>query len=245
MRRTRIFVDRPLRAGAEFVLANAAAHHISRVLRLRPGHPLILFDGHGGEYDAEISRLDKRYVEVHTHRHLEVDRESPLHITLVQGISRGQKMDFILQKAVELGIYRIVLVTTEFGNVRLDKERQQKKIEHWQNVVIGACEQCGRNKIPELVAPSGLDESFETGNRKDMMKVVLHPGIGKSLSELAKPKDGITLMAGPEGGFSDNEIEKARSAGHTVINIGPRILRTETTALAAVSVCQMLWGDFS
>jgi 16S rRNA (uracil1498-N3)-methyltransferase len=245
MRKTRIFVDQKLQAEAEFVLADVAAHHISRVLRLRLGHQLILFDGHGGEYDAEISKLDKRHVEVHTHQYLEVENESPLHITLVQGISRGQKMDFILQKAVELGVDRIVPVMTEFGNVRLDEERQQKKIEHWQGVIIGACEQCGRNKIPELVAPLSFDESIDIKNGKDMLKIVLHPGAGESLSKLSKPKGEITLLVGSEGGFSDNEIGKACTGGYQIINIGPRILRTETAALAAISACQVLWGDFS
>lgn len=245
MRKTRIFVDKKLHAEAEFVLADEAAHHLSRVLRLRLGHSLILFDGHGGEYDAEISKIDKRHVEVHTHQYLEVDNESPLHITLVQGISRGQKMDFILQKAVELGVDRIVPAMTEFGNVRLDEERQQKKIEHWQGVIIGACEQSGRNKIPELVAPLSFDDCFDIRNGKDIMKIVLHPGAGESLSKLAKPKGELTLFVGPEGGFSDKEIEKACTMGYQIINIGPRILRTETAALATISACQMLWGDFS
>lgn len=246
MRKTRIFVNQKLRAEAEVVLADEASHHISRVLRLRLGHPLILFDGRGGEYDAEISKIDKRSVEVHINQYREVNNESPLRITLAQGITRGQKMDFILQKAVELGVDRIVPVMTEYGNVRLDEERQQKKIEHWDGIIIGACEQCGRNKIPELVAPSSFEECLGIDNGIDigMTKIVLHPGAGGSLSKLAKPEGEIMLLVGPEGGFSDNEIEKACAADYQVINIGPRILRTETAALAAISACQVLWGDF-
>ena len=247
MRKTRIFVDQKLRAGTVVVLADEAAHHISRVLRLRLGHPLILFDGRGGEYDAEISKVNKRNIEVHINQYQEVDNEPQLHITLAQGISRGQKMDFILQKAVELGVDRIIPVMTEYGNVRLDEERQQKKIKHWNGIIIGACEQCGRNKIPELVAPLSFDEclGIDAGVDRGTTKIVLHSGTGGRLSKLAKAEDGIMLLVGPEGGFSDNEIEKACAADYQIINIGPRILRTETAALAAISACQMLWGDFA
>ena len=180
MRKTRIFVDQKLRAGAVVVLADEAAHHISRVLRLRLGHPLILFDGCGGEYDAEISKVNKRSVDVHINQYQEGDNEPPLHITLAQGISRGQKMDIILQKAVELGVGRIIPVMTEYGNVRLDEERQQKKSKHWNGVIIGACEQCGRNKIPELVAPLSFDEclGIDVVADRGMTKIILHPGTG-------------------------------------------------------------------
>ncbi len=247
MRKTRIFVDQKLRTGAVVVLADEAAHHISRVLRFRLGHPLILFDGRGGEYDAEISKVNKRSVEVNINQYHEVDNEPPLHITLAQGISRGQKMDFILQKAVELGVGRIIPVMAEHGNVRLDEERQQKKIKHWNGIIIGACEQCGRNKIPELVAPLSFDEclGIDAGTDKGMTKIVLHPGTRRRLSKLAKPEGGIMLLVGPEGGFSDTEVEKACTEDYQSINIGPRILRTETAALAAISACQVLWGDFT
>jgi len=157
MRKNRIFIDQILREGNEMVLAEEAAHHVSRVLRLRPGHPLILFNGRGGEYDAEISKKYKRNVEVHIKQFRDVENESPLNITLAQGISKGQKMDFTLQKAVETGVNRIVPVLTEYGNVQLDVKRLQKKIEHWNKIIIGACEQSARNKLPELVAPLTLD----------------------------------------------------------------------------------------
>lgn len=246
MRKTRIFIDQKLREGAVVLLPDEAAHHISHVLRLRLGHPLILFNGLGGEFDAEISKVNKRNVEVQINQYQNVDKESSLHITLAQGISRGQKMDFILQKAVELGIDRIIPVMTEYGNVRLDEERQQKKIKHWNGVIIGACEQCGRNKIPDLVIPLSFDEclGMDTGTDRGMTKIVLHSGTGGKLPKLAKPKSGIILLVGPEGGFSDNEIKKACTADYQTIKIGPRILRTETAALAAISACQMLWGDF-
>jgi len=243
MRKTRIFVDQNLQEGSRLVLAEEAGHHVSRVLRLRSGQPLIMFDGRGGEYDAEISRIDKGSVEVQINQYHCVDNESPLNITLIQGISRGQKMDFILQKAVELGADRIVPVMTEHGNVRLDEHRQQKKIEHWRKVIIGACEQCCRNKIPELVAPLSFDEWLAIDCYAT--KLVLHPEAGVSLSRLSKPKGEVALLVGPEGGFSDNEIKKACDANYQITNIGPRVLRTETAALAAISACQALWGDFS
>ena len=243
MRKTRIFIDQLLQEGKELMLADEAAHHVARVLRLHSGHPLILFDGRGGEYDAEISRVDKRCVEVLIKEYREVDKESPLHITLAQGISRGQKMDFILQKAVELGVERIVPVMTEHGNVRLDEQRQQKRVEHWNGVIIGACEQSGRNKIPELITPLAFDEwlSLDSG----LTKLIMHPESRKNLAGLSRPKGEVTLLVGPEGGFSDSEINKAGEMDYQIINIGPRVLRTETAALAAISACQMLWGDFS
>ena len=243
MRKTRIFVDQPLQEGTELMLVEEAAHHVFRVLRLRSGQPLILFDGRGGEYDAEISKVDKRYVEVHIHQHREVNNESPLIITLAQGVSRGQKMDFILQKSVELGVNRIVPVMTEYGNVHLDEHRQQKKIDHWHGVIVGACEQCGRNIVPELVAPLSFNEWLEIGSGDT--KLVLHPEAGKKLSKLSKPKGELLLLVGTEGGFSGNEIKRACDAGYQIVNIGPRILRTETAALVTISACQTLWGDFA
>jgi 16S rRNA (uracil1498-N3)-methyltransferase len=243
MRKTRIFVDQSLQEGKTLMLADEAAHHVAHVLRLRPGHALILFDGRGGEYEAEICKVDKRSVEVLIKQHREIDKGSPLQITLAQGISRGQKMDFSLQKAVELGVERIIPVMTEHGNVHLDEQRQQKKIEHWHGVIIGACEQSGRNKLPELVSPLAFDDCLALDS--GLTKLILHPESGISLAKLPRPTGGLTLLIGPEGGFSDGEIQKACAAGYQIINIGPRILRTETAALAAISACQMLWGDFS
>lgn len=199
MRKNRIFIDQILREGNEMVLAEEAAHHVSRVLRLRPGHPLILFNGRGGEYDAEISKKYKRNVEVHIKQFRDVENESPLNITLAQGISKGQKMDFTLQKAVETGVNRIVPVLTEYGNVQLDVKRLQKKIEHWNKIIIGACEQSARNKLSELVAPLTLDAwlTIDSG----MTKIILHPESGGSLSKLSKPNGETTLLIGLKAGF--------------------------------------------
>lgn len=247
MRKSRIYIDQRLQTDSDLALAEAASHHVARVLRLRSGHPLILFNGLGGEYDAEIISINKRSVAVRIRKFREVDNESPLAITLIQGISRGQKMDFTLQKAVELGVNRIVPIFTEHGNVRLDESRLRKKTEHWQAIIIGACEQCGRNKIPELVIPVTFDAWLETGEVSDnrSTRIVLHPDADKSLSDLAKPTSEIVLLAGPEGGLSENEIKKACAADFERIMMGSRILRTETAALVAISACQTLWGDFA
>lgn len=242
MRKTRIFVDQELQVGAELILAKQAAHHIDHVLRLKPGNFLILFNGCGGEYVAELSRVDKRGVGVRINQYLEIDRESSLPIILAQGVSRGQKMDFTLQKSVELGVIRIVPVMTQYGNIRFDEKRLQKKIEHWHKIIISACEQCGRNKVPELVAPVTLDDWLVL--ESEATKIVLHPGSENNLSKLSKPDEEVILLAGSEGGFSDHEIKKACGMGYQNINIGPRVLRTETAALAAISACQTLWGDF-
>ncbi len=249
MRKSRIFVDQTLQVGDELALVESAARHLARVLRLRVGDPLIIFNGQGGEYDAEIFSIDKRSVSVLVGEHRMGNKESPLAITLVQGISRGQKMDFTLQKAVELGVKRIVPILTEHGNVRLDDARSQKKVEHWRAIIIAACEQCGRNLIPELVAPVTFDVWLESGDDSDAenraTKIVLHPDADKSLSALSIAPTEITLLAGPEGGLSENEIKKACAANFERIMLGSRILRTETAALAGISACQTLWGDFA
>lgn len=242
----RFHVQGKLGNGSEVRLQPDAAHHAVRVLRLAVGEPVVLFDGRGGEFEARITRIDRGDVSVKTGAHLDVERESPLHIRLVQGLSGGDRMDITLQKAVELGVAAIQPVATERSVVKLKNERAQRRVEHWQNLVISACEQCGRNRVPEVAAVLGLPEwlaQLEMPAPADEARLLLSPGAAQSLKELA-PVPRMTLLVGPEGGLSPGETQLARSRGFRPVRLGPRILRTETAALATLSAIQALWGDF-
>jgi len=242
MRIPRIYHPAPLAAGVTVELAGDAANHIARVLRLSVGAPLVLFNGDGAEYAAVIAALDKRRVATEVtaqHRH---DRESPLDLWLAQGISRGERMDYTVQKAVELGVSRIIPLFTERCGVQLAGERLDKRVQHWHAVAVSACGQCGRNRIPVIAAPRALrDWVAEPG----ALKLVLDPDADATLSTLAVPSGPIMLLIGPEGGLSDDEITLARTAEYVGLRLGPRVLRTETAAVATISALLARWGDFA
>ncbi|OOZ41917.1 16S rRNA (uracil(1498)-N(3))-methyltransferase [Solemya pervernicosa gill symbiont] len=240
MRVPRIFHPGTLQCGTQVALASNAANHVGRVLRIKPGAPLILFNGEGGEYRAKLTAVTRNNVTVEIEQFIDCDRESPLKITLAQGVSRGERMDFALQKAVELGVDVIVPVVTERTTVQLKGERQEKKLSHWRGVITGACEQSGRSQLPQLESITPIDRLFQKTIKGAAL--VLDPEAKHSLSTL-EPQQQITLLIGPEGGLSDREIAAANSAGYQSITMGPRVLRTETAALAAVTALQTLWGD--
>ena len=232
--------------GSEVRLLADAAHHAVRVLRLTVGEPVVLFDGLGGEFEARITRIDRGDVSVKTGAHLDVERESPLHIRLVQGLSSGDRMDITLQKAVELGVAAIQPVATERSVVKLKDERAQRRAEHWQNLVIAACEQCGRNRVPEVLPLMGLPDwlaQLDMPAPDDEARLLLSPAATVALKDLS-PTPRMTLLIGPEGGLSPAEAQLAHSRGFNPVRLGPRILRTETAALAALSAIQAFWGDF-
>lgn len=241
MRVTRIYVEQDLESGAIFRLPEAAAHHIATVLRMKTGQELVLFNGRGGSYHAVISRMEKRNVEIAIGAHQSGERESPLSITLAQAVMRGPHMDYALQKAVELGVQRIVPLLCLHGNIKLDQDQRQHRHAHWRKIIISACEQCGRNRIPQLSVPLRLSEW--TGADESKLKLILHPYHGVRLAELQAGGDTLTLLAGPEGGFSDDEIAGAERHGYRAVTLGPRVLRAESAALVAISACQALWGD--
>jgi 16S rRNA (uracil1498-N3)-methyltransferase len=241
MREPRVYIDDELACGQTLALPPDAIHHISRVLRMRAGQRLWLFNGSGGSYLAEVVLIDKRQAQVRLLEFSHTQPESSLQITLAQGVSRGQHMDYTLQKAVELGVKRIVPVFTEFGNVQLDAQRQGKKLQHWQKIIISACEQCGRNILPAIATPLSLAEWLQQDINK--LKLLLHPGSARRLSAQKPPDQSISLLSGPEGGFSQSEVELSRDSGYLSVELGPRVLRTETAAIAAISACQTLWGD--
>ncbi len=242
MRLTRIHVSGPLIEGGEVTLPPPGAYHAVRVLRLRPGAPIVVFDGSGGEYFAEISAVDGSQVSVRLGQHVPGLSESALRITLIQGISRSERMDWTLQKATELGATAIVPVLTGRSVVRLDERTAEQKCRHWRGIVIGACEQCGRNRIPDVAVPVTLRQ-FLAGSRREGMRLVLSPAAPGSLAGLASLPARVELLIGPEGGLDDDEIEAAHRAGFTPVRLGPRVLRTETASVVALAVLQALWGD--
>lgn len=242
MRLNRIFCPGPLDEGLETALPAAGAYHIARVLRMREGAPLVVFDGAGGEYRAEIARVEGGAVTVRLSERTSGTAESPLKITLVQGISRGERMDWTLQKATELGVNAIAPVLTARSVVRLDEKQAAKKQDHWRGIVIGACEQCGRTHVPAVGTPKTL-RNYLSSVKKEGLRLVLSPSAPGSLAGLASVPAKVELLIGPEGGLDDDEIGAARNAGFTPVRLGPRVLRTETAAVVALSVLQALWGD--
>lgn len=238
---SRFFCPFPLPASGEIQLPEALAHHAARVLRLRDGDPLILFDGSGGEQPAVLSVRGKQCFAVLQDRY-EVERESPLRLVLVQALASGDKMDWIVQKAVELGVAAIVPVQAERSVLRLAGERAAKRVEHWQQVSISACEQSGRNRVP-LVAPiCGLRDYL--ARPREGLRLILDPMATQRLLDAARPAGEAQLLIGPEGGWSDDELAACRSAGCVGMRLGPRVLRTETAGLAAIAALQTVWGDF-
>ena len=241
MRIPRIYTPSPLNSSETIELDENAFNHAVRVLRLKQGDNLILFNGKGGEFAAELTEVQKKRASAHIHQFSDKETESPLTIILGQCISRGEKMDYTIQKAVELGVSEIVPLLSQRCGVKLNQERMEKRLRHWHSVIISACEQCGRNRIPTLHPVISLNEWQQQLNAT--LKLVLDPTATDSLATLNKPKQDVALLIGPEGGLSDAEIKQAIAADFSGIRLGPRILRTETAGLTALSVIQQLWGD--
>jgi len=247
MRVTRVHVDAPLQTGALLALPDGAAQHVSRVLRLGPGAILKLFNGAGGEYEATIETMRRNDVIVRVGAHDPAERESPLRITLLQGLARGEKMDLILQKATELGVADIVPVQMARSTMRLDARNAESKQRHWQSVVISACEQSGRNAVPVVLPACDFQQSLAVSTAH---KLMLAPDDGaRSLVDwavttlVAGAPARVAVLVGPEGGFDAAETAAAIAAGFTNCRLGPRVLRTETAGLAALATLQSLAGD--
>lgn len=240
---TRLHVDDELASGRRVTLGAAQAHYVGRVLRLRKGDTLILFDGSGTEFDAVVERVGKDSAELAIGTRNETHTESVLHTQLVQGIGRGDRMDFVVQKATELGVKRITPVMTRHGVVRLDSRRADSRRAHWQSIATSACEQSGRVRPPLIDEPVALDAWFGAMTRRADVDLILRPGADLPLAAVPAPVTKLCLLIGPEGGFSDAEYAAAAAAGFRAVSLGPRILRTETAALAALAVAQSLWGD--
>jgi 16S rRNA (uracil1498-N3)-methyltransferase len=244
VRLTRVHSTGPLAAGTEITLPESAAKHVTRVLRLRADDPLVIFDGRGGDFRAEIASITGGTVRVRLLGHVAGRPESPLAITLIQGLSRGERMDWTLQKATELGVSVIAPVLTARSVVRLDARQAEAKLRHWQAIVVAACEQSGRSIVPELRAPEPLRACLARPARS-ALRVVLDPNAGAELTEIPAPADAVDLLIGPEGGFEADELEAARAAGYRSARLGPRVLRTETAGIVALAVLQSRFGDLA
>lgn len=239
MRLSRFFIDAPLSLG-EHDLPEAQAHYIGRVLRMSAGDPVQLFDGSGQEYLGQLLDVGKKTVRVGLDQALPGQAESPLRIHLGQGLSRGERMDWAIQKATELGVDAITPIVSERCEVRLKDERADKRLAHWRQVAISACEQCGRSSVPTLHPPVTLAEWLAA--RDEALKLVLHP-VAEPLVSHQRPAS-LAFLIGPEGGLSDAEVEQAKASGFHAARLGPRVLRTETAPVVALAVAQQLWGDF-
>jgi len=248
VRTTRIYVDLELSVGQQLLLPTAPSAHLLRVLRLRPGAALTLFNGRGGEYAASLGSADKTGARVSVDAHAAVERESALQLTLLQGVARGARMDFIVQKATELGVQRIVPLVCEFSVVRLAATELQRRTSHWRAVAIAACEQCGRNRLPRL-EPSGDFAAACSGaggaGGAGELRVMLLPQAPDTLAALTAGLRSATLLIGPEGGLSNPEQLLAQRSGFRACRLGPRILRAETAPLAALAILQAMAGDLA
>jgi 16S rRNA (uracil1498-N3)-methyltransferase len=243
---TRVYVPDELRPEAECRLPPAQSRHVARVLRLGAGDALTLFNGEGAEFDAVIVSVTKDAATVKIGGARPGERESALQVILGQALSSGERMDYTVQKAVELGVVAIHPVAASRSVVRLDAERERKRVAHWQAVVIAACEQCGRNRVPAVAAPATLAAwlSRDGSARTAALRVLLSPHAEARLRDLPRPDGVVELLAGPEGGFTQDEEAAARKSGFMPVRLGPRVLRTETAAVAALAAMQALWGDF-
>jgi 16S rRNA (uracil1498-N3)-methyltransferase len=239
----RFYVDAPLRAGASCTLPEDSAHHAIHVMRLREADEAILFNGRGGEYAARVASIQRLHITLDVLEHRSLERESPLQVALVQGVSSSDRMDYTVRKAVELGVASIYPVLATRSVARPKGERADNRRAHWQKVAISACEQCGRNKIPHVHALTSLAD-YLLGPTEDSFRILLSPRSDLRLSKAVEGRSSFVLAAGPEAGFDADEETAFAAAGFTPLKLGPRVLRTETAALAALAALSALRGDF-
>ena len=247
MRTTRLYTDQPLAEGATVTLEPRPAKHAAQVLRLGAGDVLTLFNGDGRDYAGRIEPGERGSVRVRIERAGPLEPPPPLAITLAIGVSKGERMDFALQKAVELGASAIQPLFTERSVVRLNPGRLAKRQQHWQGIIVGAGEQSGRRRLPSLGPAQGLDAWLAApppAGPAEGVRLLLDHRAERPLAALPAPAGGVTLLIGPEGGLAPGERERARADGFAGVRIGPRVLRTETAPIAAIAVLQALWGDF-
>jgi 16S rRNA (uracil1498-N3)-methyltransferase len=242
MRLTRVHVDTPLAPDTDLMLPATAANHVARVLRLREGAAIVAFDGSGSDFACEILEVKGDRVLVRVGERRPGLAESPLHITLVQAVSRGERMDWTLQKATELGVRTIVPVLSTRSVVRLDEKQAEKKLRHWQAIVAAACEQCGRSVLPEVRPPQDLAR-YLAAPASHAERYVLSPTGPVALAGMDRAGTRVELLIGPEGGLDDAEIARAVASGYAPVRLGPRVLRTETAGIVALTVLQARWGD--
>ncbi|MEO8671294.1 MAG: 16S rRNA (uracil(1498)-N(3))-methyltransferase [Tahibacter sp.] len=245
MRIPRIYVQDALHSGMTITLPEQAGEHVVRVLRLEPGFSILLFNGDGFDYAAELVSVARRAVSARVGVRHAMAHESPLRVTLVQGIARGDKMDWILQKSTELGVEQVIPVFTDRTEVKLDEERAERRTAHWQQVVIAACEQCGRSRVPRVSAPLRLSAWASALGESPGQRLALMPEGALRARDIEWHSESAWLVVGPEGGLSDKDVAILTQAGFRGLGLGPRILRTETAGIAALTVLQTLRGDLA
>lgn len=238
----RFYLSEVLSAGRAVSLPDNVVRHL-HVLRLKPDEEIVLFNGDGKAYPARLGVLEKRRATAEILREEEADNESPLNITLVQAVSSGERMDFTLQKSVELGVGEIRPVLSERCVVRLDGERAEKRVARWQEIVVSACEQSGRNTVPQVLPLVSYQEALRQ-MPSEKTKLLMSVRNAQKLNRITPSSDGLIFMVGPEGGWTESEEQQAFGAGFQAVTLGPRVLRTETASLAAIAAMQTLWGDF-
>ncbi len=242
MRTPRIYTREHLTPGSQIRLQGQAGHYLSRVLRRGPGDPVTLFNGDGNEYAAAIEGSQRGTVTLGILRCAHTGTESPLQLHLGLVMSKGDRMDWAVQKATELGVSALTPLGSKFCDVKLSSQRLEKKRQHWQQVAIGACEQCGRNTVPDIHPVTELGRWLQTP--ADGLRLMFDRSGLKLQHWATEEAQSLMLLVGPEGGFSDYEIDQAKTAGFNVAALGPRVMRTETVPVAALALAQYIWGDF-
>lgn len=245
MRQTRLYLEGEYDSGSELEIDAQRTHYLSRVLRLRVGDTIVIFNGTGAQFSASITALQRSRGRLVVHDALAAATESGFKLHLAQGISRGERMDFVVQKATELGVKRITPLLTEHGVVKLAAERAEKRRQHWRQVATSACEQSGRLRLPLVDAPVRLDTWLTDKAQRADIDILLKPGATESLASIDVPGTKVCLLVGPEGGFSNAEYEMMEAVGFRAVSFGPRVLRTETAAIAALAVLQARCGDMN
>ena len=245
MPKTRLYIESPIASERQLIVSGDRARYISRVLRLKINDKLTLFDGSGAEFLATIAAVRKCGISLIITEKIKKSVESPLTMHLLQGISRGDRMDLVIRKVTELGVQRITPICSDYSVVRFELERAKKRLKHWNKIAISACEQCGRNIVPEINLPISLQEWIAENKNEQDIRLILKPNASASIDSIGVAENSLALLVGPEGGFSDSEYALARSNGFKSIRFGPRILRTETAAIAIISTLQAIYGDLN
>tara|TARA_R110001599_G_scaffold17243_14_gene69266 strand:- start:8959 stop:9690 length:732 start_codon:yes stop_codon:yes gene_type:complete len=242
MRIPRIFIDTELNENTTLALPDSSFQHLCKVLRLKSDHPIRVFNGKGGQFNATLCDVEKRSANIRIAGFEALNNESPIQVTIGQTLSRGERMDYAIQKAVEAGVYAIQPLFSERCEVKLQDSRAEKRLQHWQQVAISATEQCGRGIVPIVCAPLELSDWIVNCN--EMLKLTLHHHSAKPIRHFEHPTNNrVCLLIGPEGGLSSDEVQLAENNGFNAISLGPRVLRTETAPVVALSVINTLWGD--
>ncbi|MGC1951301.1 MAG: 16S rRNA (uracil(1498)-N(3))-methyltransferase [Gammaproteobacteria bacterium] len=244
MRLSRIYVDLPLTGHTEYILTGATAHYLSSVLRVQEGIPLVLFNGQGGQFEAQVQWMRKGMIRVRTGDYKAVERESPLTIFLGHSVCRGERSDYVIQKATELGVMRVDPLLTDRTVVRLAAQRAARRVAHWQSIAVQACEQCGRNRVPKVSSIKPIAE-WLVNHPENSSRLILDTNAHRGVGAIPTPIGPVVILVGPEGGLTSQELRLATTWGFSAVNLGPRTLRADTATIAGLVALQLHFGDLS